>query len=240
MAETEKSVQITHDKQESTTTSTAPTADQQPAAEQLASPTEEVTAATDKQVIDSPAGPATAAEPDTPEPEESASFFTPDSAQPAPVEASGEPIIWTASEFVAHQKSLGWYALLGLGTVVIAGVIFLLTKDTISTSVIIIAGIVLGVYGARQPRQIEYQVDARGVRVDQKYYEYDTFRSFSIVPEGAFSSIIFTPLKRFASFKTIYYAPEDEAKIVALLDSRLPLQEYSHDIVDQLMRHIRF
>ncbi len=61
-----------------------------------------------------------------------------------------------------------------------------------------------------------------------------------MVPEGAFSSVVFMPLKRFAPPRTIYYAPEDEDRIVGLLVNRLPLEEHRADAVDGLMRRIRF
>src|SRR5437870_2945293 len=41
-------------------------------------------------------------------------------------------ITWTASEFVAHEKSAGWYLALTVVALVIAGVIYLLTRDIIS------------------------------------------------------------------------------------------------------------
>jgi hypothetical protein len=48
------------------------------------------------------------------------------------------------------------------------------------------------------------------------------------------------PLKRFATLTTVYYAPEDEDKIVNLLSKHLPLEEHKLDAVDHLMQRIRF
>jgi hypothetical protein len=155
--------------------------------------------------------------------------------------ADGDDVInWTASEFIAHQKSAGWYLSLALGAIIAAALVYLLTKDKISTAVVLLGAFVLGFYGARKPRQLEYHLDSRGVKIGQKYYSYSGFRSFAVVPEGAFSSIIFMPLKRFAPLTTIYYAPADEEQIVRLLSSILPVQEYRHDVVDQLMKRIRY
>jgi len=151
-----------------------------------------------------------------------------------------ETISWTASEFIAHQKSASWYVKLVLGAIIVAALVYLLTKDKISTSVVLVGALVLGFYGARKPRQLEYQIDAQGVTVGQKHYSYSNFRSFAVVPEGAFSSIIFIPMKRFATLTTIYFAPADEDRIIKLLSSILPIQEYRHDPVDQLMKRIRF
>jgi hypothetical protein len=129
---------------------------------------------------------------------------------------------------------------LAFGAVAFAAVIYLVTRDVISAGVIILAAIVLGIYAGHQPRELEYQLNARGLTIGQKHYSYEQFRSFSVLPEGAFSSIVFMPLKRFAVPTTIYYAPEDEEKIVSLLGSYLPLEERGHDAVDRLMHRIHF
>lgn len=121
-----------------------------------------------------------------------------------------------------------------------AAAVFLLTKDKISVVVIVVAALLLGAYANHKPRQLEYRLDAHGLSVGDKHFTYDQFRSFSVLPEGAFSSIVLMPLKRFALTTTLYYAPEDEDKIVNLLSDYLPLEERGHDAVDRLMHRIRF
>jgi hypothetical protein len=149
-------------------------------------------------------------------------------------------VTWTASEFIAHTKSTGWYLMLALVAIAIAALVWLVTKDKISTTVILVAALALGGYGARKPRQLQYVLNDQGLEIGSKYYAYDEFGSFSIMQEGAFSSIVFVPLKRFAPLTTIYYAPEDEDKIVDILSERLPMEERHHDAVDRLMHRIRF
>lgn len=153
---------------------------------------------------------------------------------------SSDAVSWTASEFIAHDKSVGWYIGLAAAAVLIAGVIYLLTKDFISTGVVLVGALALGWYGARKPRQLPYQLNTKGVQIGNKWHGYQDFRSFSIVPEGAFSSIVFMPLKRFAPLTTIYYAPEDEEKIVSILSGILPYEERKSDPIDSLMQRIRF
>lgn len=149
-------------------------------------------------------------------------------------------IVWTASEFIAHEKSSNWYlAILGV-TLAIAGLITLLTKDIISVVVVLVCGLTFGFYGSRQPRQVEYQIDSQGISIGRKFLPYDGFRSFAIVEDGAFSSITLMPLKRFAVQATIYYAPDDEDRIIETLADYLPVEEHKIDAIDRLMRRIRF
>lgn len=162
--------------------------------------------------------------------------------QPEEVPSNPEQteITWTASEFVAHEKSASWYMGLAVAAAAIAGLIYLITRDFVSVGVVLFGAFMLGVYGARQPRQLDYSIDPSGVTIGQKYYPFSDFRTFSIIPEGAFSSIVFMPLKRFAPPTTIYYDPKDENSIVAVLSNSLPFEEGKHDAVERLMRRIRF
>jgi len=149
-------------------------------------------------------------------------------------------LTWTASEFVAHEKSASWYLGVVVAAAAVAALIWLLTKDLISAGVVIVAGLALCVAAGRQPRQLAYHLDDHGITIGEKHFGFEEFRSFSIVPEGAFSSIVFMPLRRFATTTTIYYAPDDENNIVQLLSDKLPLEEHQHDAVDRFMRRIRF
>ena len=158
-----------------------------------------------------------------------------DQAEPAEGELS-----WTASEFMTHDKSAGWYVLLLLGAGLFAAAVYLLTKDVVSTGVVVVAAIILAVYGSHQPQEQQYTLDAQGIGIGSKRYDYDMYKSFAVASEGAFSSLVFMPLKRFAVPLTIYYAPEDEERIIALLSDRLPMEKHRLDAIDHLMRRLRF
>jgi hypothetical protein len=164
---------------------------------------------------------------------------TPFAADAAPNQST-DAVTWTASEYVAHHKSTGWFMSLTLIAAVIAALVFLLTRDFISTAVVIVGALAFAVYGARPPRQMQYQVDHSGLKVGNKHFTYANFRSFSVVPEGAFSSILFMPLKRFSMPLSIYFAPQDEEKIVAVLSGQLPLETHKPDWIERLMQQVRF
>jgi hypothetical protein len=196
------------------------------------------------QVI-TPGGPAAPIQPTAPDPEipdhEQHKYQLP---QHRPDDSSLESIdgevSWTASEFVSHEKSAGWYGGLALAAVLIGALIYLLTGDLISSSVVLIAALFLGIMASRKPRQLAYTLNDRGLSIGSKQYVLEQFRSFSIIDEGAIPSIVFMPLKRFSPMVTIYYAPEDEEKIATILADRLPFEEHRQDPVDRLMRRIRF
>lgn len=189
-------------------------------------------------VKDMPGRPGRPGEPETPE------TAPPPAPNPDERPPEGGPssrgITWTASEFIAHSKSAGWYAVLGLGALIFASAVYLVSRDYVSVGVILIAAILLGVYAGHKPRQIEYGLDSKGLDVGERHFGYGEFRSFSVIPEGAISTIVFMPLKRFAATTTIYYPPEDEDSIVSLLSDHLPMEDRRHDAVDRLMHRIRY
>ena len=160
---------------------------------------------------------------------------TPKNQQPDP-----NAISWTASEFISHEKSGGWYILLAVAAVVIGGLIYLITRDKVAVAVVFFAAGVLAFYASNKPRQLDYAMDQKGITVGKKFHAYEEFKSYSIVPEGAFSSILLIPHKRFGMSLSIFYPPEGEEAITELFNQRLPLEEHSHDPIDRLLRNIRF
>jgi hypothetical protein len=153
---------------------------------------------------------------------------------------TGGSIAWTASELIAHSKTPGWYGTLFAAAVVIAALVWFFTKDIFSSVIVVLALGVLAAYASRTPRELEYAVDEEGLMIGQKHYDYASFKSFSIIPEGHFSSIELMPLKRFSPPITIYYDPADEDAIAGALASHLPFEHHKRDAIDQLMRRIRF
>jgi hypothetical protein len=151
-----------------------------------------------------------------------------------------QAVSWTASEFIARQKSAGWYVNLTIAALALAGLLYLLTKDAVSVGAVIVGALFLGIFAARQPRQLEYGIDRHGIKVGAKQYGFQDFKSFSVMSEGSFGAINFMPLKRFSPVLTIYYAPEQEQQIMTILADYLPFEEARPDRIENLMRRIGF
>ena len=157
-----------------------------------------------------------------------------------PLTASGDEVEWTASEFIDHTKGAGWYSVLGLVGFLIAAGVYVVTRDIFSVVVIGVLAAVIGVSASRPPRVMTYRLNRSGLIIGKKVHPYGEFKSFSVIDEGAFASISFTPLKRFMPPVNIYFSPEDEQRIIEVLARHLPMQPASHDIFDVVMRQIRF
>jgi len=166
----------------------------------------------------------------------------PDGAQPAePVQTNTtDEVRWTASEYVAHERGASWYMLLGLGALGLAGLVYWLTRDFISSGVVIVIAIIFGVFATQRPRVLEYFVDSHGITIGAKNYPFEIFKSFSVNEEGNIHSLLLMPMKRFMPIITVYYEQKDEEKIIQKVADFLPFEEYRQDVVDNIMRKIRF
>lgn len=171
----------------------------------------------------------------------SAQPFAPSEQAPPPLpsQTSGG-VTWTASEYVANDKSAAWHtALIGVGLAVALATWFVI-KDIVTSFVIIIAAVVLSLYGRRHPNSLQYQLDDHGLSIGQKHFRFSDFRAFSIIPEGAFASIALMPSKRFAPMTTLYFDPEDADAILGILGNHLPHKKHKTDAIEAIMQRIHF
>lgn len=149
-------------------------------------------------------------------------------------------VAWTASEYIEHDKSTNWFVLFGLATVGGLAVVFLFTRDWISVVLLVVLAITFGIFAARKPHVLQYQLDSQGITIGQKFYPIDLFRSFAVIDEGAFRSVTLLPMKRFMPAISVYYAPTDEQAILETLGNLLPQEIRQQDTLDKFMRRIRF
>lgn len=167
-----------------------------------------------------------------------------DGSQPSqPISSQTQPntqISWTASEFIAYQKNKSWYVLAVAGVILVAGLIFLATKDTISTIVTIALGVLFIVFASRKPRVLNYEISDKGIRIGDKLHLYRTMKSFAVIEEGTIRSIDILPMQRFMPAISMYYDPKDEDVIISSLGKFLPQENREQPLIDKLMHKIRF
>jgi hypothetical protein len=154
--------------------------------------------------------------------------------------SSETSITWTASEFIDHQRGAFWYVVLAGATAVLAGLIYMITKDYFPIGVIVLLGIIIGSVGHWKPRQVQYRLTDKGIHIDDKFLPYSQFKFFSIVHESNLSTLVMTQTKRYLPPLSAFIDAEDEIEITDLIGEHLPLQPGSPDTVDRLSRRLRF
>ncbi len=154
--------------------------------------------------------------------------------------AQASDVSWSASEFIAYHKSVGWYLLVLMIVILLAAAAYGLTKDKISSGSIVIIGIMFVVFASRKPRVLTYQVNESGIRIGEKALAFSTLRSFAVIDEGNFRSIMLLPMKRFMPPISMYFEPQDEDKIANALGNYLPKEDRKQDTIDRFMHKIHF
>lgn len=158
-----------------------------------------------------------------------------------PVVESKPDVSWTATEFIAHEKTPLWYLALIVATALLAALVKLISHDNVSMVVIIVIGVIIWVTAGRQPRSLQYLLDAKGVTVNRAFRAYGEFKSFAIVQEEQLNSIVFLPLKRFTLPLSLHVSPEETDQVVAKLSDYLPNdQAHGHDSMDRFVQRMRF
>jgi len=151
-----------------------------------------------------------------------------------------EAVSWVASEYISQTKNGGWYFALFGAIVLICGVVYLVSRDLLSVIFLSVMGILFAVIASRKPRQMQYTIDAEGILIGNREYDFGNFKSFSLQHDGAVGYISLLPLKRFMPEIVIYYAPEDEQRIFDALALNLPNENHKETIADKFARIIRF
>ena len=146
---------------------------------------------------------------------------------------------WEAEEYIQAEKSGGWY----LGLVVIAGVLVLasvLLKWWTFTALVVLSAVALVIYAKRPARVLHYSLSSKGLSEGNRLYNYEDFKSFGVLMEGAKPAIVLTPRKRFSPRVTVYFPEERGEEIVDAFGAKLPMEEVNLDFLDRVVKWLRF
>ncbi len=155
-------------------------------------------------------------------------------------DSSPDTLTWSAPEFISHDKSTLWYVVLIIVALVLSILFYILMKDIVTVIVVIIGALFFGIYGSRQPKLVDYELNNLAVVMGNKEYHYSEFRTFTVIKEANISDITFTPLKRFSPPLSIYFETKNEDKVINLIANHIPFEQTKPDAVESLMRRIHF
>lgn len=166
-------------------------------------------------------------------------------APPATLSAPETPALtWQASEYVHHEKQGLWFASLAGGALLLIAIMFLLFGASWTfwsfAVLVVVMTVSLGVYAVRPPRIMSYELSSGGIGVNERYFHYSDFRYFGIIQDGPLYSAQLVSVKRFVPIVSVYFPPESGEQIVDLLGAHLPMHHVEPDLIDKLMRRLRF
>lgn len=146
---------------------------------------------------------------------------------------------WHTAGDTHDTKNGLWFGSMIMGSVGIALIIALLTRDKAVSVVVLFALIGVIIYSSRQPKAGHYAFYDDALYIDSKLYSLKTFKSFSKTAEK--SGVVFRlePLKRFMPY-IILSSPENISdEIVSYLTAYLPQQEHKADMTEEIFRRLK-
>ena len=147
-------------------------------------------------------------------------------------------IRWEAPEYAHHERSLGWFIIFGVVTLVLAVAAILIIKSITFAILVPVMAIALFIYTQHAPEVLRYTLSRKGLHINDKLFPYNQFKSFGIVEHNGMHSAVLVPRKRFQLGQTVYFPTEVGEQLVDMLASRLPMKELEPDALDRLLARL--
>ena len=149
-------------------------------------------------------------------------------------------IEWVSSGDDIQARSAAWRVRMTVVSLIAGVLIYIITRDYVSTGSVVLVGTLFGFMGARKAPALHYRLDRSGLFIGQHLYTYSEFRAFSVSDDPQVPSINIVPLKRFLPLLSVYYDVQQRDKIVEVLAAHLPMEAPRHDAFDSIINRIKF
>ena len=150
-----------------------------------------------------------------------------------------DPIQWTASDAVEHERSKSWYIVVTLIAALIIGVAIWIGQWSLAVLIFIIL-IAIFVVVRKPAHEIRYELSSDGLSIDGQLRPISEFRAFGVRHDGALWQLVLIPIKRFGLSVTTFINEDQGEQIVDLLGTVLPMEEVGSDFVDSLSKKLKF
>ncbi len=148
---------------------------------------------------------------------------------------------WEAPEYYSANKNSTWYITFSIVVIVLlAFSIFFMQSITFSLLIAIMA-ISLVVYTKRPSPVIQYVLSVKqGLYIGDKLHNLQDYKAFTVYANGPHKSFSLLPIKRFAPGVSVYFPAEKGEEIVDILAKRLPMEEPTTDILENITNKLKF
>lgn len=120
-------------------------------------------------------------------------------------EGTEERLSWSALEYEEKERSRDWFWALGIIVVTgsIASIIF---ANYFFAALLVLSGILLGFFANQKPKTITYELNNKGLKIENRLYPYENIKSFWIRTEN--KPLLFIKSER--AFMPIFIIPLEE------------------------------
>ncbi len=151
-------------------------------------------------------------------------------------------INWSAPEYEYRPKSVSWFWL----TIIVAVLILALAvwqKNFLFGFFVVVAEVLLLVWGNREPREVHFSVSGKGLTVDgKKFYAWSEIENWSADEPGELEhgDIVLNFKGRLRPNVRILVPKEKFAETRGAFAEKLPEVEREESVIDSLERFLRF
>ncbi len=151
-----------------------------------------------------------------------------------------KPLIsWDAPEHVHTEKNNDWYWAIGIITITIAA-LSIIFNNIIFALFIIVAAFALVVHASKKPRMVHYEINDRGVVVNDTLYPFLTLDSFWIEANANPAKLIIKSHKTFMPFLMIYIEEVDPEQVRDILLNYISETEHHEPISQKIFEMFGF
>ncbi len=156
-----------------------------------------------------------------------------------PAEPEETLLSWNAPEFTYISKPAGWYGILALICLVLAGGLIYL-RQWVAVVMVFVMGVAMAIVGSRRPRNLNYTISNYGVHVGDKAYRYDDFKAYYEGNDYGQKVLELVPTKRFSPLVSMPVLPQNHDEAFSIIGSALPKTEPTNNPIDKLFTFFRF
>jgi hypothetical protein len=146
---------------------------------------------------------------------------------------------WMAHEYVYYEKSSNWYWILGIVTITLVIIAFLL-NNLLFAIFILLAGGTLVLYGSKKPEILQFSATTTGVKVKNFLYPYQTLDFFWIDETGLEPILILEPKKRVSNQILIPLGDTEPQALREFLDAYIPEDYIERTWAQKIMEEVGF
>jgi|SRR3989344_6544 len=150
-------------------------------------------------------------------------------------------VIWQAPEFEYRAKETGWYwKSVFIAVAILAVAVW--QRNFLFGFFVVVAEMLLIVWGERQPRQIDFKINEVGLRVGENtFYPYPQLEYFSVIPrEGEWNEIGFHRKGRLQPLLKVQVPKNKTGELQEKLELILTHVEHEESLIDTFERFMGF
>ena len=179
---------------------------------------------------------------ETREDEKEEPLESPEAALPLTEKAGKDDVYlaWEAPEYERFSKGRFWFLILGLVTLAFAAV-SAYYGNYLFAFFVVIAGILVGWFGGREPRTMHFAITSEGVRFENRIYLFDDLKSFWIFYEPPlFKELSIESKKMFMPYLRAPLGETEPDEIRETLSRFLPEEKQQESFIAIISHLARF